>query len=207
MIEDLQYFFYDWKLFYELNVRSLQRPETFWINLSSLGFFHLLDLSDSFVDALSKVVDIFRIQTSHLKKKSIPKNHKNQSLIAETYTYTSITHEITRSFILQEVALVGVESSERKHADLVGDVIPLAGSSKLFQTTSELVSHEIDSVRHFFDVLSPLCRQFWCVQYSRHDSGAMCRRIRVVRPEYNKLIVRFFFYFLRGLTFAEKMAN
>jgi hypothetical protein len=174
--------FYDWKLFYELNVRSLQRQETFGLIFRRL-FFHLLDLSDSFVDALSKVVDIFRIQTSHLKKKSIPKNHKNQSLIAVTYTYTSITHEITRSFILQEVALVGVESSERKHADLFGDVIPLAGSSKLFQTTSQLVSHKIDSVRHFFDVLSPLCSQFWCVQYSRHNSGAVCRRIRVVRPE------------------------
>lgn len=69
------------------------------------------------------------------------------------------------------------QTCERKHADLVGNVVPRAWSAELLEFATKSFPHVDDAARHGAQVLLPLGEQDRVVEHDRGHLGAVNRRV------------------------------
>lgn len=67
----------------------------------------------------------------------------------------AVAGEVDVVVVLEDVDLLGGETSEAEHTDLVGDVVPVASGSLLLQGINEGSAHRDDTTRHELDLLVP----------------------------------------------------
>ncbi|KAI7372235.1 PLP-dependent transferase [Hortaea werneckii] len=114
-------------------------------------------LPDHTIHGLGKVIDVLRIQTRH--------------------TNTSVLGHVDMELLAELLHLLLVEAGEGEHANLVGDVIPGAGSAHLLELGAELLAHLDDAAGHGAEVLLPLREQLLVVEDRAGYPGAVGGRV------------------------------
>ena len=77
------------------------------------------------------------------------------------------------------VALVLVEARVREHADLVGDVVPVALGARGGDGVAEQRAHLVDAPSHGGDLAQPLLVQLVVGEHARDDARAVQGRVGV----------------------------
>ncbi len=68
---------------------------------------------------------------------------------------TSVAGEVNVIVVAETVDLLGGQSGETKHSDLIGDVLPVARRSLALEGVNEGGTHRNDAARHEFDLVVP----------------------------------------------------
>lgn len=66
------------------------------------------------------------------------------------------------------VYLIGLEACEAEHANLVDDMLPVAGRALLFQVGHQVLSHLDDAIGHAMNFLQPESER-WRVENLRDE--------------------------------------
>jgi len=113
----------------------------------------LLHLANNLINSPSKVINIPRVQPRH----------------ADTTVLGHVDVEVG-----PQLGDLGFgQASKAEHADLVCDVVPLAGGSKLLELGAESLAHLDDTARHGAEVLLPLGEQGRIIKNDGGDAGAV----------------------------------
>jgi len=115
------------------------------------------------MDSLGHVLNVARVQAAHV----------DASRLQQVYV----------EIVDQNAHLAFVQARVREHADLVDDVVPVAGRSQLHQLVAQRLAHLADAARHSLDGLHPLLAQLRCIQDLRHNAGTVGGRIRVLATD------------------------
>mmetsp|Transcript_27839 Transcript_27839/g.69788 ORF Transcript_27839/g.69788 Transcript_27839/m.69788 type:complete len:426 (+) Transcript_27839:122-1399(+) len=91
-------------------------------------------------------------------------------------------HVVVRA---QRIHLIGCQAGVAKHADLVGDVFPVACGPERLQLVHERLAHVDDAARHGLHVARPLRPEFGVTQDGFHQARAVDGRVGVRRPDHN----------------------
>lgn len=91
----------------------------------------------------------------------------------------SVFRQVHVELFRQTLDLLGLESGEAEHADLVGDVLPGVRVAGALDAGAELAPHRDDPVRHLLYVSEPLLFEFGVGEYLLHEAGAVQRRVGV----------------------------
>jgi hypothetical protein len=119
---------------------------------------HLIrSLPDNRIDRLGEVLDVLGVQASHADTAVL--GHVDVVLLAES----------------QDLRLG--QASEREHADLVGDVVPRAGSLQLLEVVAQCRAHLDDTAGHGAQVALPLGEQLLVVEDCGSNAGTVRRRV------------------------------
>lgn len=117
----------------------------------------LRSLPDNSVDCFGKVLDVVRVKTRHADAAVL--RHVDVVLLAQ-----------------REDLLFG-QTGEREHADLVGDVVPGAGSLELLEFRLESLTHLDDAAGHGAQVAFPLGEELLVVEDCGGDACAVRGRV------------------------------
>jgi len=124
----------------------------------------------------------------------IPATEMRPSLVAYTECYKSVSKirhtaapqtrkKKKKSHLLrQHVHLLGLEAGVGKHADLAGDVGPVARAAEGLEVLLEQGAHADDAVGHALDLGQPLLVEGRVVEDCGGDARAVDRRVAVQRP-------------------------
>lgn len=93
----------------------------------------------------------------------------------------AVLGQVHAKLLGQSLALLLIHSGEAEHADLFGDVLPVARRAQLFQIVLQFGAHRDDSIGHQFDIAEPFLFQVCITQDFRNQAGAMNRRVAVHR--------------------------
>jgi hypothetical protein len=74
-------------------------------------------------------------------------------------TGTTVARHVDVELVLQTIDLLGCQASEGEHADLVGDVRPIASRTGLLQALHQLVAHRNDAISHQLDLRQPTAHE------------------------------------------------
>lgn len=107
----------------------------------------------------------------------------NVSGVQSTHVDAARLQQVDVVIVDQGAHLALVETRVREHANLVDDVVPVAGSAQSHQLVAQRLAHLPDATRHALDALHPLLAQLRCVEHLRHDAGSVGGRIRVVSTD------------------------
>ena len=128
------------------------------LHLVCRSSFHLVrSLPDDRVNRLRKVLDIVGVQASHADAAVF--GHVDMVLLAQS----------------QDLGLG--QAGEREHADLIGNVVPRAGSLQLLEVLAQRRAHLDDAAGHGAQVTLPLGEQLWVVEDCGSDTGAVRGRV------------------------------
>jgi len=115
--------------------------------------------TDNLVKGLRDVVDIAWIDTSHGN--------------------AAVLGHVDVEFFNHPFDLCGVQACERKHADLISDVVPGTWRTLGFNSFSKCRAHIVDAVGHQLQLVKPFFLQLWCGQHFVDDSSSMAWGTRV----------------------------
>ena len=86
---------------------------------------------------------------------------------------SSVSSHVNVVLIDHCLTLLGGEACEREHADLVGDMVPVALGAVLNQCILQDHSHLVHSVSHCLQFKEPLLSVIWNSEYLGCDPGTM----------------------------------
>jgi hypothetical protein len=114
-------------------------------------------LPDNGVNSLGKVLDIVSVQTRHAD--------------------ASVLRHVDVVLLAQRKDLVLGETSEREHADLIGNVVPCAGSLELLELRLQRLAHLDNATGHGAEIAFPLSEELLVVENCGGDTCAVCGRV------------------------------
>ena len=114
-------------------------------------------LPNNSINRLGEVLNIVRVQASHADAAVL--GHVHVVLLA------------------QRQDLLLAEAGEREHADLIGDVVPCAGSLELVELLLQRLAHLDDAARHGAEIAFPLGEELLVVEDCGGDAGAVGGRV------------------------------
>merc|ERR1719215_1018992 len=118
-----------------------------------------LDFGNSLMNAFSNIINVARGHAAHGDAATL--------------------QQVNVLLLDEEGRLFHRESSVRKHANLISDVIPFSRGFQLLKTLSQTLSHTDDSVCHSHDAIFPFLEQSRILKYCVYNTATMGRRIRV----------------------------
>lgn len=95
----------------------------------------------------------------------------------------SVLGQVHAELLGDALHLLGVQSGEAEHTDLVSDVLPRALRSLLDQVTLEVRAHRDDTIGHALDLAQPLGAQRCVAQNLADQQSTVNGRIRVHWPD------------------------
>lgn len=113
----------------------------------------LRSLPDDSINRLGKVLDIVRVQASHAD--------------------TAVLSHVDVVLLAQRQDLLLAEAGEGEHADLVGDVVPRAGSLELVELLLERLAHLDDAAGHGAKIAFPLGEELLIVEDCGGDASSV----------------------------------
>lgn len=128
--------------------------------------------------SLSEVLDIGRGQTSHGD--------------------TTVASHVDSVLLSKSINLSRGEAREAEHADLLGDVRPVASRAEFLESIDELSTHSDNTISHKLDLTAPLGTELRVAPDGGDDSGTMDGRVGVHRTNEN-LQLRFNGLLLGGI--------
>lgn len=96
---------------------------------------------------------------------------------------TAVLREVNAELLRQTLALLLIHARETEHADLVGNVRPVARRAQLLQVVAQRGAHGDDTIGHQLHVTEPLLAERFVAQNFGHQPGTVNGRVRVHRSD------------------------